>query len=86
MEYWSKSANPKVKNIKGRSYRAYIGRTSFANILPASLSFAFLILSNTACNSAFCYCGMRLTLYYLDTHVPIPFGPLPHIRGGGHGA
>src|SRR5712691_5238106 len=86
MEYWSEPANPMVNNIQGWRYRAYIGRTSFANTLPASLSLSFLILSNMACNSAFCYGGVRLTPYHLDTHIPSPFGPLPHIREGGQSA
>lgn len=31
---------------RAQSDSTYMGRTSFANILPASLSFAFLIFSN----------------------------------------
>src|SRR5712671_6194673 len=69
-----------------RVYRVYIGRISVANILPASLSPALLILSNMACISAFCYCGVRLSFYYLDTDIPSPFGPLRRIREGEHSA
>lgn len=86
---WNTGVNlriPRSITSRGWCYRAYIGRTSFANILPASISSAFLILSNISFNSALCYGGVRLASYHLDTHIPSSFGPLPHTREGGRSA
>ena len=77
-------ASLEIKIARVRNYQSHIGRISFANNLPASLSPTFLILSNMCCISGLCSCTVRPAFCYLVIYIPSHFVyPLPRIMGGG---